>query len=74
MNDMSGRFLAGTAVDFPMDGFNLRSSRLSPPRAFAEAAALIDNALVELRAVEHALERQLGDLTSYLKTPSTTTN
>ena len=74
MNDMSGRFLAGTAVDFPMDSFNLRSSRLSPPRAFAEAAALIDNALVELRAVEHALERQLGDLTSYLKAPSTTTN
>jgi hypothetical protein len=74
MNDMSGRFLAGTAVDFPIDGLNFRSSRLSPPRAFVEAATLIDNALVELRAVEHALERQLGDLSSYLKAPAPTSN
>ncbi len=70
MNDMSGRFLAGTAVEAPVEGIGFAHRRLTAPRAFVDAASLVDDALVQLRAAEHALERQLGDLRAYLASPA----
>ncbi len=45
-----------------------RVYRLPPPKSFAEASALVEAALGELRAAEVALERQLSDLRGYLRT------
>ena len=63
MNDMSGRFEIAEALHT----FEFGAGRLSPPRAFAEATARVEDALAELRAAEFALERQLSDLRSYMK-------
>ena len=64
MNDMSGRFdIAESLHTFDFAG----NARLSPPRAFTEATARVEDALAELRAAEYALERQLSDLRSYMK-------
>lgn len=65
MNDMSGRFADATPISFVPAGV-----RLDPPRAFAEATARVEDALAQLLAAEHALERQLGDLRAYLTSPS----
>ncbi len=43
------------------------ASRLPPPKSFAEASALVEAALGELRAAEVALERQLSDLRGYMR-------
>ena len=42
---------------------------LPPPKSFAEASALVEAALGELRAAELALEKQLSDLRGYMRPP-----
>lgn len=66
MNDMSGRFTHATAIELEAPHFGA-FSRLSPPKAFSDATARVENALAELLAAEAALERQLGDLRAYMK-------
>jgi hypothetical protein len=41
-------------------------SRLPPPRSFAEATAMVDAALGQLRNAEAALEKQLVTLSKYI--------
>jgi hypothetical protein len=41
--------------------------RMPPSSSFAEATALVESALGELRDAEAALERQLADLRDYLR-------
>jgi hypothetical protein len=43
------------------------TNRLAPSKTFAEASALVEEALNELRAAEIALERQLSDLRGYMR-------
>lgn len=62
MNDMSGRFHTDAPIAYRGPDLALRNARLEAPRAFTQAMDLIEDALVELRAVEHALERQLSDV------------
>lgn len=45
----------------------LGASVLPPPKSFAEASALVEAALDELRAAEVSLERQLSDLRGYMR-------
>lgn len=71
MNDMSGRFVHGTPIHFSPETI---CSHLSSPRAFAEAAARVEDALAQLLAAEHALERQLGDLSAYIKSSTSATS
>jgi len=52
----------------PVSGFPSNLQRLPPPRSFSEASAQVQTALDELRAAEVALERQLSDLRSYMRT------
>ena len=42
------------------------ASRLPPPRSFAEATALVEAALGQLRNAEAALEKQLVTLSKYI--------
>ena len=67
MNDMSGNFTNATPIHhFSHVGLPVKAARLAPPRAFSEAAALMEDALAQLRTAESALERQLGDLRAYM--------
>ena len=42
------------------------ASRLPPPKSFAEASAMVDAALGQLRKTEASLEQQLFSLRDYL--------
>ena len=52
----------------PLTGFPSNLQRLPPSRSFSDATAQVQAALDELRAAEVALERQLSDLRSYMRT------
>lgn len=43
------------------------SVRLDPPVSLAKAAAGVEQALADLRAIEDQLDRQLKDLRSYMQ-------
>jgi hypothetical protein len=51
---------------FSVDPSEIQSRRFAPSNSFAEATALVEAALNELREAEVALERQLSDLRGYI--------
>ena len=66
MNDLAGNF----SDAIPLNQYVGKPPRLAPPRAFSEAAAMVEEALNRLRAAETALEFQLAGLNETMKAAS----